>query len=206
MGGRNISGVGEGRNAKGALGCAQEKEKEREEETILRGGRRAECRCISEAESKGCVGPDKERCSSPKRGPGGEDQRSRGSRGAGSRSGRRSGPGEAALHRRPPYQAAQIILLRLDGERGGPGQRPASEIHAAAQMEVLGSADRGWRGQGASVGDLGHGSGRSVAPRSASTQTLHRQTSTASWRTEGSLERRRRGARREREAPSLRGA
>lgn len=147
--------------------------------------------------------PDKERCSSPKRGPSGESQRSRVSRGAGARSGRRSGPGEAALHRRPPYQAAQIILLRLDGERGGPGQRPASEIHAAAQMEMLGSADRGWRGQGASVGDFGHGSGRSVAPRSASTQTLYRQTSTASWRTEGSLERRRRGAHREREARSL---
>jgi hypothetical protein len=34
-------------------------------------------------------------------------------------------------------------------------------------MEVLGSADRGWRSQGASIRDLGHGCGRSAARQPA---------------------------------------
>lgn len=173
--------MGEGRNAKGVLGCAQKKGKEREEETILRGRRRTESRCKSEAERARDAWDLTKRGAAARRGGRVGRASDLGARGE---QGRGAG-GEAALHRRPPYQAAQIVLLRLDGERGDPGQRPAREIHAAAQMEVLGSADRGWRGQGASVGDLGHGSGRSVAHRSASTQTLYRQTSTASWRTGG---------------------
>lgn len=111
------------------------------------------------------VGADKE-VQKPKEGPRRESQRPQGSRGAGPRSGRRATRRSGAAQT-PPYQAAQIILLRLDGERGGPGQRPAIEVDAAAQVEVLGSADRGWRSQGAGIRDLGHGCGRSAARQPA---------------------------------------
>lgn len=57
----------------------------------------------------------------------------------------------------PPYQAAQMILLRLHREGGGPGQRPAREIDAAAEVQVLGLAHGSRGGQGASIRRLGHG-------------------------------------------------
>lgn len=63
--------------------------------------------------------------------------------------------------RGPLYQAAQIVLQRLDRERGGPSQRPASEVDAAAQMQVLGPADGRRSGQGARIHHFGHGSGES---------------------------------------------
>lgn len=63
----------------------------------------------------------------------------------------------------PPYQAPQIVLLRLDRERGGPGQRPASKVNAAAQVQMLGPADRSRRGQGARIHYLWHGSRESCS-------------------------------------------
>lgn len=81
----------------------------------------------------------------------------------------------------PPYQAAQIVLLRLDRERGGPGQHPASEVHAAAQVQVLGPADGSRRGQGARIHNLRHGSGESRSSPTR-TPTLSSQTTQLSAR------------------------
>lgn len=61
----------------------------------------------------------------------------------------------------PLYQAAQIVLLRLDRESSSPGQRPASKVDAAAQVQVLGPADGSRRGQRTGIHYLGHGSGGS---------------------------------------------
>lgn len=95
---------------------------------------------------------------------------------------------------KPPYQAAQIVLLRLDRERSGPRQRPASEVDAAAQVQVLGPADGGRRGQRTGIHDFRHGSKRS-AVRRHELKTLSGRTTTESqsWR-----EVRRRGTRRAR--------
>lgn len=72
--------------------------------------------------------------------------------------GGRPGRGEAGTGELvPPYQAAQMILLRLHREGGGPGQRPAREIDAAAEVQVLGLAHGSRGGQGASIRRLGHG-------------------------------------------------
>lgn len=83
-----------------------------------------------------------------------------GKRGARQAAGRPGRGGHWA--RVPPYQAAQIVLLRLHRERGGAGQHPAGKIDAAAQVQVLGLADRSRRGQGARIHYLGHGSGESL--------------------------------------------
>lgn len=70
------------------------------------------------------------------------------------------GQGEAGTREQaPPYQAAQTVLLRLHGERGGPGQYPASKVDAATQVQVLGLADGRRGGQGARIHYLGHGCG-----------------------------------------------
>lgn len=78
------------------------------------------------------------------------------------------GQGEAGTREHvPPYQAAQIVLLGLDGERGGPAQYPASKVDAATQVQVFGLADGRRGGQGARIHYLGHGCEESRCTRSA---------------------------------------
>lgn len=104
-----------------------------------------------------------------------EHLRMRDARGAGTGKGpkrgerrRTGGPGEAGTREQvPPYQAAQIVLLGLHGERGGPGQYPASKVDAATQVQVLGLADGRRGGQGARIHYLGHGCEESRCTRPA---------------------------------------
>lgn len=104
------------------------------------------------------------RCRISGKGCGGSPRDARRRRGVGLGRGRSGVRGRGARERRargPLYQAAQMVLLSLDRERGGPRQRPASEVDAAAQMQVLGPADGRRSGEGARIHYLRHGSGQS---------------------------------------------
>lgn len=99
------------------------------------------------------------------------------------------------MARVPPYQAAQIVLLRLDRERRGPGQHPAGKVDAAAQVQVLGLADGSRRGQGARIHHLGHDS-RELCHTPIRTPPRCCQTTRLRTRGEGREVKKRRASRR----------